>query len=199
MDDKLQALLDGACLVVSSYWLDKMQVEHPDESNMIRTAMNRRRLGVKDEYVAWIKDEARPADCEPIPNDPDGRVIASGQHWMEYLHQHGKITTRTTRAVNLDEQQHNADWPKSVSDILASLGAHVIELDVGDRVICDWCAEDYSQRNDTGGIVFGSKACCPECAPGIERDAKADGKTKYIRARCPAGKSFAAWVREDLR
>lgn len=72
-------------------------------------------------------------------------------------------------------------------------------VDLGDRVICDFCGGEYTERADAGGLLFGSKAACPGCAPRLERDAKKYGEEHYIRGRCPEGKSFAAWVREDLR
>lgn len=80
-------------------------------------------------------------------------------------------------------------------------------VDLGDRVICDFCGGEYTERPDAGGLLFGSKAArqahaliaCPRCAPHLDRDAKKYGEEQYIRARCPEGKSFAAWVREDLR
>jgi hypothetical protein len=75
----------------------------------------------------------------------------------------------------------------------------VIHLDVGNRVICDDCDVEYSDAPDVGGLLFQSKAICPACAPKWEASAKRYGEEQYIRARCPEGKSFAAWVREDLR
>jgi len=67
-------------------------------------------------------------------------------------------------------------------------------IDIGPEVCCDLCNEDYTGKPDSGGILFGSYAACPRCAPKIERDAKADGEERYIKARCPKGKSYAEWV-----
>jgi hypothetical protein len=67
-------------------------------------------------------------------------------------------------------------------------------IDVGDHVECDLCSIDYTGKPDTGGILFGSKACCPVCAPHMEREAKAVGDERFIKARCPEGMAFAAWV-----
>lgn len=70
---------------------------------------------------------------------------------------------------------------------------------LGDIVICDLCGKDYTNSNEKGGITFGSKACCPDCTPGILKSAKKYNEESYIKSRCPKDKSFAQWVREDLR
>lgn len=66
-------------------------------------------------------------------------------------------------------------------------------------VLCDGCGEDYTDRPDNGGILFVSKALCPTCGVRWEEASEREHETAYIRARCPEGKSFADWVREDLR
>lgn len=69
-----------------------------------------------------------------------------------------------------------------------------------DRVLCDICNKDFSSSPATGGIYgLMTKAICPECAPQILADAERFGELKFIKARCPEGKRFADWVREDLR
>jgi len=78
-------------------------------------------------------------------------------------------------------------------------GIQVIKLDVGDSVICDMCGEHWTDSDVSGGITFGSKACCPTCAPEIERKAQEHGEENYIEWRCPKGVSFADWVRDFLR
>ena len=78
-------------------------------------------------------------------------------------------------------------------------GFEIINVDMGDRVLCDDCSKDFTDLPDKGGILFTSKAICPECAPKWEASAKRFNETKHIRAICPEGKSFADWVREDLR
>lgn len=75
----------------------------------------------------------------------------------------------------------------------------VIRVEPGDTVLCDYCNEDYTKSSTSGGLLFQSKAACPSCAPRIQREAEGHGETNFIRARCPEGKSFADWVREDLR
>lgn len=67
-------------------------------------------------------------------------------------------------------------------------------IEVGDSARCDFCGDEYRGRPDPGGILFQSKAVCPQCAPKLEADAALYGETSFIRARCPPGVSFHAWV-----
>lgn len=68
-------------------------------------------------------------------------------------------------------------------------------FDIGDRVVCDICNRDYTNDLVTqGGILFGSKAVCPNCAPGLEESAKIYDEEDYITDRCPAGMTFREWV-----
>lgn len=78
-------------------------------------------------------------------------------------------------------------------------GLDVITVDPGDEVYCDICNKNYTNLPDKGGIQFESKAVCPECTPRIEQNAKRYREERFIKATCPEGKSFANWVREDLR
>ncbi len=80
------------------------------------------------------------------------------------------------------------------------LGFQVIEIpDTGDVVICDLCGVDYTDSSQSGGVFFAGKAVCPECSPTLVVSAKKYNEEKYIKATCPESKSFADWVREDLR
>ena len=76
---------------------------------------------------------------------------------------------------------------------------HVFTINVGDRVICDWCGQEWTDRPESGGLTFVSKACCPDCAPRIRADAAAGNETHHIRSECPPELSFADWVRTVLR
>ena len=74
------------------------------------------------------------------------------------------------------------------------------EQNLGDTVICDWsCGQDYTDSKLEGGVCFGSKACCPKCEPEVRKSAKEHSEEKYLGEECPKGKSFADWVRQDLR
>lgn len=66
--------------------------------------------------------------------------------------------------------------------------------DIGERVVCDCCNADYSNRSESGGILFGSHAICPACTPSLLKDIEAYGEQDGIKARCPEGMSFRDWV-----
>lgn len=68
-------------------------------------------------------------------------------------------------------------------------------IPVGGNVWCDWCDADWTARTESGGLLFQSKATCPDCVPRIEASARGYGEERFIRARCPEGMSFADWVR----
>lgn len=69
-------------------------------------------------------------------------------------------------------------------------------IEVGDAVICDLCGADHTAPAPSaeGGITFGSRACCPECAPKIEADAKKYGEEEYIGERARPGETFRDFV-----
>lgn len=70
----------------------------------------------------------------------------------------------------------------------------IIRTDFGNRVICDLCGDDYTNRTEQGGILFQSKAFCPTCAVEELPKIKAYEETHLIRGTCPAGVSFRDWV-----
>lgn len=75
----------------------------------------------------------------------------------------------------------------------------IITLEPGDTVLCDSCSKDFSDSDEPGGLLFQSKAIGPCCQDRWEANIAKFKEQKYIRGRCPAGKSFRAWVLEDLR
>ena len=88
----------------------------------------------------------------------------------------------------------------SVREFEDENGVWNIVIDPGNGVICDWsCNGDWTDSDVSGGIQFGSKAVCPDCAPELEASARKNGEAQYIRGRCPEGMSFADWVRNYLR
>lgn len=72
--------------------------------------------------------------------------------------------------------------------------AIIHQEDIGDHVECDWCGTDFTNSTETGGLLFQSKATCSHCMPRIEESAKMYGEQQFIRARCPEGMTFKAWV-----
>lgn len=67
---------------------------------------------------------------------------------------------------------------------------------IGEIVVCDICSKDYTNRPDSGGFVFGDKGCCPKCSSQFLITIKSYGEEKYIKAYCPAGESFADFIRK---
>ena len=85
---------------------------------------------------------------------------------------------------------------KSVFDSLENKQPDQV-IEIGDSVVCDWCGKDYTDPPESekcGGLLFESKACCPECEPKVKRSSKACHEEKYIRGYCPAGMTFKNWV-----
>jgi hypothetical protein len=67
------------------------------------------------------------------------------------------------------------------------------ESDLGDSVLCDYCNTEFKGRDDSGGILAGSYAICPLCAPKAIADHEKYGEMSRITARCPPDMTFHAW------
>lgn len=70
------------------------------------------------------------------------------------------------------------------------------KVPVGRDVVCDVCDEDWTDRPESGGFVFGSYGTCPDCAPESMARIRHFREERFIRATCPEGKSFADFIRE---
>jgi len=70
-----------------------------------------------------------------------------------------------------------------------------ITIDPGDVVLCDYCNKDYTDLKDCGGILFQSKAICPECAPKARERIAHYKEERFIRGECPKDMPFSNWVR----
>ncbi len=72
----------------------------------------------------------------------------------------------------------------------------IIECDSepGDPVLCDTCGKDYTDSEEKGGILFGSKAVCPSCTERMMPDIKKFKEEYYIKGECPENMSFRDWV-----
>ena len=67
-------------------------------------------------------------------------------------------------------------------------------IDIGDTVVCDFCNADYTDSDEWGGVLIGSYAVCPACAPAAMHKAEKYGEP--VDAVCPPDKSFKEWVLE---
>lgn len=68
------------------------------------------------------------------------------------------------------------------------------QFDIADHVECDGCSKVFTDSDEPGGILFGSKGYGPCCAAKMEADIKRFGEEQYIRDRCPPGMAFKEWV-----
>lgn len=68
-------------------------------------------------------------------------------------------------------------------------------FEVGDVVECDFCSEDWTDRDESGGFLFGGYAVCPDCAKKRMPEILKHGEVSHIKAYCPPDLSFADWVR----
>jgi hypothetical protein len=67
-------------------------------------------------------------------------------------------------------------------------------FDIGDSVLCDGCNKEFRGNPASGGLLFGSKAYCPECAPDMDAKIARFEEQRYINGRCPPNQSFHSWV-----
>lgn len=73
-------------------------------------------------------------------------------------------------------------------------GVTIITVIPGDTVLCDLCNEDYTNSDEKGGFLFGSKAVCPKCAPEFLNSIKSYNEERYIRAQANPDESFRDFV-----
>jgi ssDNA-binding Zn-finger/Zn-ribbon topoisomerase 1 len=67
-------------------------------------------------------------------------------------------------------------------------------IDIGQTVLCDICNADYTESDERGGILFGSKAVCPKCEPKMLQSIEFYGEQMHLNGRCPDDTSFRDWV-----
>ena len=67
-------------------------------------------------------------------------------------------------------------------------------IDVGEMVICDMCGTDYSESDEPGGFIFGSKGVCPQCAPDMQARIEKHNEEEHIKAYCPMWQSFREFI-----
>lgn len=85
--------------------------------------------------------------------------------------------------------------PKELQDKWNKAEATGKPVKVGDVVICDICSEDYTNRLDNGGFIFGSYSYCPKCAIEGLATIHFYNEERHIKAYCAPGQSFANFVR----
>lgn len=71
-EDVYQQLLEGKRLVVSTEFLD--YADHFHDGHEIRTCINSKQLGMRDEYVAWVQESAQPPN---LKFESDGMTYGS--------------------------------------------------------------------------------------------------------------------------
>jgi hypothetical protein len=69
-----------------------------------------------------------------------------------------------------------------------------VKIPLGRLVVCDICDEDWTDRPEPGGFLFGTYAYCPNCAVDGLRAIKRFNEEHLIVALC-GGESFADFVR----
>jgi hypothetical protein len=74
------------------------------------------------------------------------------------------------------------------------LGDPIEVIDIGDSVVCDDCSKEYKGSLATGGLLFQSKAICPECEPKWRKEIAKYGEERLIRGYCPQFMTFHQWV-----
>lgn len=67
-------------------------------------------------------------------------------------------------------------------------------IDISKTVLCDFCNEDYSDSDESGGFLFLRKAACPKCATRLRETVKKHNEERYIRGECREDESFAEFV-----
>ena len=67
-------------------------------------------------------------------------------------------------------------------------------IEIGDTVLCDLCNTDYTDSDESGGLIVGSNAVCPRCEGRIRENLRKHGEEREIKAECPEGMSFKAFV-----
>jgi hypothetical protein len=82
------------------------------------------------------------------------------------------------------------DYDTALQRFTAAKRKPVIIIDIGDTVLCDLCNGDYTDSDAEGGLLIGSHAICPACAPAIRRT---DEHGEPVTT-CPPGMRFRDWV-----
>lgn len=71
---------------------------------------------------------------------------------------------------------------------------HIEFIDIGNTVLCDLCNADYTDSEETGGMVVDANAVCPMCQPEMEISVKKHSEEDHVDARCPQGVEFRVFI-----
>jgi hypothetical protein len=66
----------------------------------------------------------------------------------------------------------------------------IITIDPGRTVVCDDCNADYTDSPDTGGLLFGSRAICPQCQQKTRMTTITAIRTSAWRSYSPGGRNL---------
>lgn len=140
--------------------------------------------------TSWAVDDETGLYALVLEDDP-GEAIALATYSFE----HWEGTMETLRRVHEARMRAKANEAEMAANWETALANPGQAVPVGRIVICDSCGTDWTNSDMKGGILFGSKAICPDCEPRWREGAKQHGEEDYIRAECPEGVTFADWVR----
>ena len=69
-------------------------------------------------------------------------------------------------------------------------------VDIGRMVVCDFCNEDYTDSDATGGLLMGSKALCAKCVDRYSETLAQDADDGRVAFALPEiGETFSDFVR----
>lgn len=86
--------------------------------------------------------------------------------------------------------------PKTLQEAWDAAEAHPgTPIDIGRAVVCDSCDRDYTESREQGGMIVGSYGYGPCCAPRHKESLRQYGELHFIVAECPAGQSYADFIR----
>lgn len=89
----------------------------------------------------------------------------------------------------------SAEQERIRAEFRGALDAGEGVIEVGRTVLCDRCCTDMTDDPRSGGFLFDSAAYGPCCADEALASIRGYCEESRIRGWCPAGVSFADWVR----
>lgn len=142
--------------------------------------------------TSWAVDEETGLYALVLEDD-DGEAIALATYNFE----HWQGTMETLRRVHEARTRSEANKADMASRWDFAMEHPGVGISVGRVVICDSCGTDWTDSDKSGGILFQSKAICPDCTPAwLQSTKQHPEEAELIRGTCPEGQTFADWVRE---